>query len=91
MRNLESQADAEELFSDEYKAFLENYEPLKKAKGGWDLLYLGPMCRSACIHHGKLREHKRCVRVTRGIASSNSRFLSALQTSKVSLNMCKLL
>ena len=28
-------------------------------------------------------EHERCVRVARGVAESNSRFLSALQTSQV--------
>ena len=32
---------------------------------------------------GKFGEHKRCVRVARGVAESNSSFLSALQTSQV--------
>ena len=32
---------------------------------------------------GKFGEHERCVRVARGIAKSNSSFLSALQTSQV--------
>ena len=32
---------------------------------------------------GKFGEHKRCVRVALGYASSNSSFLSALQTSQV--------
>ena len=32
---------------------------------------------------GKFGEHERCVRVARGIAESNSSFLSALQTSQV--------
>ena len=32
---------------------------------------------------GKIGEHERCVRVARGVAESNSRFLSALQTSQV--------
>ena len=32
---------------------------------------------------GKFGEHERCVRVARGIAKSNSNFLSALQTSQV--------
>ena len=32
---------------------------------------------------GKFGEHKRCVRVARGAAESNSNFLSALQTSQV--------
>ena len=32
---------------------------------------------------GKFGEHKRCVRVARGIAKSNSSFLSALQTSQM--------
>ena len=31
--------------------------------------------------HGKFGEHERCMRVARGIAESNSSFLSALQTS----------
>ena len=31
----------------------------------------------------KFGEHERCVRVARGIAKSNSSFLSALQTSQV--------
>ena len=31
----------------------------------------------------KFREHERCVRVARGIAKSNSSFLSALQISQV--------
>ena len=31
----------------------------------------------------KFGEHKRCIRVSRGIAESNSSFLSALQTSQV--------
>ena len=31
----------------------------------------------------KFGEHKRCVRVARGVAESNSSFLSALQTSRV--------
>ena len=31
----------------------------------------------------KFWEHERCVRVARGIATSNSCFLSALQTSQV--------
>ena len=30
---------------------------------------------------GKFGEHERCVRVARGVADSNSSFLSALQTS----------
>ena len=30
---------------------------------------------------GKFREHEKYVRVARGAADSNSRFLSALQTS----------
>ena len=33
--------------------------------------------------HGKFGEHERCVRVARGLAESNSSFLSALQTSRV--------
>ena len=33
--------------------------------------------------HGKFGEHERCVRVARGVAESNSSFLSALQTSQV--------
>ena len=41
----------------------------------------------ACVHRdearGKFGEHERCVRVARGVASSNSSFLSALQTSQV--------
>ena len=32
---------------------------------------------------GKFGEHERCVRVARGVAESNSSFLSALQTSQV--------
>ena len=32
---------------------------------------------------GKFGEHERCIRVARGIAKSNSSFLSALQTSQV--------
>ena len=32
---------------------------------------------------GKFGEHERCVRVARGVAESNSSFLSALQTSRV--------
>ena len=32
---------------------------------------------------GKFGEHERCVRVALGYASSNSSFLSALQTSQV--------
>ena len=32
---------------------------------------------------GKFGEHERCVRVARGVADSNSSFLSALQTSQV--------
>ena len=32
---------------------------------------------------GKFGEHKSCVRVARGVAKSNSSFLSALQTSQV--------
>ena len=32
---------------------------------------------------GKFGEHKRCVRVARGVSESNSSFLSALQTSQV--------
>ena len=32
---------------------------------------------------GKFGEHERCVRVARGVAESNSSFLSALQTSCV--------
>ena len=32
---------------------------------------------------GKFGEHKRCVRVARGVAERNSSFLSALQTSQV--------
>ena len=31
----------------------------------------------------KFGEHERCIRVARGIAKSNSSFLSALQTSQV--------
>ena len=31
----------------------------------------------------KFGEHERCVRVARGVAESNSSFLSALQTSQV--------
>ena len=42
----------------------------------------------ACVYRvmdarGKFGEHKRSVRVARGIAESNSSFLSALQTSQV--------
>ena len=33
--------------------------------------------------HGKFGEHERCVRAARGVAESNSSFLSALQTSQV--------
>ena len=33
--------------------------------------------------HGKFGENERCVRVARGVAESNSSFLSALQTSHV--------
>ena len=33
--------------------------------------------------HRKFGEHERCVRVARGVAKSNSSFLSALQTSQV--------
>ena len=32
---------------------------------------------------GKFGEHERCVKVARGVAESNSSFLSALQTSQV--------
>ena len=32
---------------------------------------------------GKFGEHERCERVARGVAESNSSFLSALQTSRV--------
>ena len=32
---------------------------------------------------GKFGEHERCIRVARGVAESNSSFLSALQTSQV--------
>ena len=32
---------------------------------------------------GKFGEHERCFRVSRGVAESNSSFLSALQTSQV--------
>ena len=41
---------------------------------------------SACVHRDtkeKFGEHERCVRVTRGVAESNSSFLSVLQTSQV--------
>ena len=31
--------------------------------------------------HRKFGEHERCIRVARGVAESNSSFLSALQTS----------
>ena len=33
--------------------------------------------------HRKFGEHKRCVRIARGMAKRNSSFLSALQTSQV--------
>ena len=32
---------------------------------------------------GKFGKHERCVRVARGVAESNSNFLSALQTSQM--------
>ena len=41
---------------------------------------------SACVHGDtkeKFGEHERCVRVTRGVAESNSSFVSATQTSLV--------
>ena len=41
------------------------------------------MCSSRYQAHGKFGEHKRCIRVARGVAKSNSSFLSALQTSQV--------
>ena len=42
----------------------------------------------ACVYRvmdasGKFGEHEKCVRVARGAAESNSKFLSALQTSQV--------
>ena len=40
------------------------------------------MCSSRFEARGKFGEHERCIRVARGIAESNSSFLSALQTSK---------
>ncbi|RMX56265.1 hypothetical protein pdam_00011444, partial [Pocillopora damicornis] len=36
-----------------------------------------------CEALGKFGEHERCVGVARGVAKSNSSFLSALQTSQV--------
>ena len=33
LRNLKTQADAEERYPEEFRAFLENYEPLRKARG----------------------------------------------------------
>ena len=41
------------------------------------------MCSSRYEACGKFGEHERCVRVARGVAESNSGFLSALQTSQV--------
>ena len=37
---------------------------------------------------GKFGEHERCVGVDRGVAESNSSFLSALQTSQVLQTRC---
>ena len=39
--------------------------------------------RSRYEARGKFGEHDGCVRVARGVAKSNSRFLSATQTSQV--------
>ena len=33
LRNLKTQADAEEEYPEEFQAFLDNYEPLRKARG----------------------------------------------------------
>ena len=33
LRNLKTQADAEEEYPEEFRAFLDNYEPLRKAQG----------------------------------------------------------
>ena len=33
LRNLKTQADAEEEYLEEFQAFLDNYEPLRKARG----------------------------------------------------------
>ena len=33
LRNLKTQADAEEEYPEEFQAFLNNYEPLRKARG----------------------------------------------------------
>ena len=41
------------------------------------------VCSSSYEASGKFGEHKRCVRGARGVAKSNSSFLSALQTSQV--------
>ena len=41
------------------------------------------VCSSRYEACGKFGEHERCVRVARGVAKSNSGFLSALQTSQV--------
>ena len=41
------------------------------------------VCSSRYEACGKFEEQKRCVRVARGVAESNSGFLSALQTSQV--------
>ena len=41
------------------------------------------MCSLRYEAHKKFGEHERCIRVARGIAESNSSFLSAPQTSQV--------
>ena len=47
------------------------------------LVHTSAVCSSRYEARGKFGEHERCVRVARGVAESNSSFLSALQTSQV--------
>ena len=47
------------------------------------LVHTSAMRSSRYEARGKFGEHERCVRVARGVAESNSSFLSTLQTSRV--------
>ena len=63
---------------------------MSKNSGFWAccIRYLRIGSCLACVNRvmdarGKFGEHERSVRVARGVAESNSSFLSALQTSQV--------
>ena len=58
-------------------------------ENNWFML-LACVCR-VMDARGKFEEHERSVRVARGAAERNSRFLSALQTSQRTLRMNQLL